>query len=125
MTDAEDEAKWPIEFERDSERAVRDTIYYGSGIYSDRKRLAAPSWLREQESKRALQEEKKAASETKRVRKILGWTIAGIGAGKEGRSWSEFGWTVDFLRTHQYPSADVDKLQRRDRISLMVLHSLK
>src|SRR5262245_54268582 len=37
---------------------------------------------------------RKQMAETKRFRKILGWTITGIGRRKEGRLWSE-PWWVD------------------------------
>jgi hypothetical protein len=37
MTDLEQEAAWRTEFEAHGERAVRDTIYHGPGIYPDPK----------------------------------------------------------------------------------------
>jgi hypothetical protein len=78
MSSAEEEASWRVEFERDGERAVHDTIYHGSGIYPDPKRLAALRWLREQESKRALREEKMLRYVRRTLLAAVGAVIVGV-----------------------------------------------
>ena len=46
MPNAEEEARWRAEFEKDGERLVHDTIYHGFDCYPEPKRQFAFRWLR-------------------------------------------------------------------------------
>jgi hypothetical protein len=70
MADTEQEAKWRKEFEMVGPDTLRFHLVATPASFPTELKRCAEAWILEKEAE-------KAAIETKRFRKILGWTIAG------------------------------------------------